>query len=351
MLAVSEREHLLPGVGRIAMTTLAPHPTGEPPQRLDVDLRGTLRPIRRGMGVTGCGPIAESNTFKQPAQPQTFACVTCAHRPFFHQTQRDRCQDREREQIEAIVLEHRAERAGVAGAHVMHVPRRDFGARNVSSPCDARERLFKHPQGTSSVTAPESPGHREHIEVRHPGERYGATMKEVTSFEDRRIKCSAVEADEHVGIRHPLSNRSQQWPLGAIAGQKELARMKRPIDERAAPNEECIGAGAARQAGRFQIKELERRFVRRLLNTSRRSEHGQMFHVPAHRISAESNRSAAVNGVGRVPAIDDDAEAAVDLTQLAAEDAGRTSERMFHGGHFAWASRVLRSRAHQLAQP
>ena len=243
-----------------------------------------------------------------------------------NQVDETRGDTRERQQIEAIVLEHRHERPRVAGAHELKIARRNLeawhvadapGAEHLPPERDERTGLVLRARAADAAIAPEAPGRMQHVDVRQARPRPLEAMEKVTHLEDRRVERFAVEAHDRASALQLASHGREQRPLVGKAEQHVLPRDEAALlVERAEADEKGICAGAAAQAGGFEIEEEEGRTRRRAAGDERRLRPSAV--EPRRQLT---HRRASVQRPRARPPLDHETGAVGVLLPSAAKDA------------------------------
>ena len=152
----------------------------------------------------------------------------------------------EREQIEAIVLEHRRQRTGIAASDELKVALRNLEAGNVATTAMAEQLPFERAEGTARLSPlasrrserapltplPEPPRDVQHVQVRQRRAGPGKPMVEIPRLDQRPVEALAVEAHEGAGTRQFVGHRHQQRPLVRQSHQHELPGHERPVARR-----------------------------------------------------------------------------------------------------------------------
>ena len=131
--------------------------------------------------------------------------VTLARGPSpINATARGRDQ-REGNQIDAVVLENRFEGVRVALADKAEVARRNFEARDITDAVVAREMPLEHRQSTTVVVQrragngrallPQAARRMQHVEMRQVAKVKREAVKEIPRFDQRQIESPAVEGE------------------------------------------------------------------------------------------------------------------------------------------------------------
>src|SRR6188768_607656 len=109
-----------------------------------------------------------SGSLVQPSYPERLACRCRASDAFVEQLRSACREQRERQEVEAVVLEHGAQRTGIPGVHVSEVPRGDLESRNVTLALVPEKRGLQAAETMPLVVAmPEPPRMMKHVHVRH----------------------------------------------------------------------------------------------------------------------------------------------------------------------------------------
>ncbi len=137
-----------PGFSGLAHAASAPATQREPAQRLGSNVRLPADSSReeRGVCVARLGVIPHAGTFVEPAESEAFARMLGCGRAALNETNRARHDDGKRDEIHAIVLEHRRERSRVTAADVAKEARRDFVSRHIPDAMHAGEMPLEHGQ-------------------------------------------------------------------------------------------------------------------------------------------------------------------------------------------------------------
>src|SRR6516164_5607737 len=97
----------------------------------------------------------------------------------------------------------------------------------------------------------------QYIDVRFVVAEPAEAMKQVSRLEHRRVEGFAVEADQRPRVRALAGDGLEHRALVRVARHHVLPRDEAVALEPRAPDEERVRAGAAVQAGRFQVEEDE----------------------------------------------------------------------------------------------
>ena len=178
---------------------------------------------------------------------------------------RPRCHERERDQIDAIVLEHGLERIGIAAPDESEEARRDLEPGHVANAVISGEMTLEHRQPAAVVVEcrtrhrgpllPQPPRRMQQVEMRHINQRARQPMQQVPRLDERDIEAPAVERDERVVTRRPLGHHPQQRTFVLEARQQELAESQAAVFDDRAAHEKRLRAGAARPARSSRDRE------------------------------------------------------------------------------------------------
>jgi hypothetical protein len=229
--------------------------------------------------------------------------------PTLGQVEQSRCQRGEGQQIQTVVLQHRAERTGIARADELKVPTGYLEARHVTKAAVADQMLLEGQQGAIRAL-PELASGVKHVEVRHLDAEPREPMKEIAGLEHWGIERLAVEADERARARALARDGVEHRTLVCEPRHDELARDESPIVKPPAANEKGVGARSPAQTGRLEIEKDERRTCGRAAREERR-----LTSPGADSICQATDLIAAVSGRGFPPTVDDEAA----LAPLAAQ--------------------------------
>ena len=141
-------------------------------------------------------------------------------------------------------------------------------------------------------------------------------MKQPARLHHRDVEGLAVVGDDEVRVLEELRDRGEQRALAGVAGEEELAHLECAEVEVSATDEEGDRAGAAAQAGGFEIDE--HRAPWRQLRQSR-IEHAQRIEV-VHRALADLDPT--VPAIRFVAAVDHHALAELRSDAATTEGAG-----------------------------
>src|SRR5579864_3883271 len=125
-------------------------------------------------------------------------------------------------------------------------------------------------------------------------------MEQVSTLEERRVERLAVETDERPRVPDRLANGVQHRLLVAHRRQHELAHDQGPGLEPRTADQKRMRAGAATQAGRFEIEKHEGRPRRRAAGEPR-----GLRRRASRAIGDRANRFRAVPGRRLEAAFDD----------------------------------------------
>ena len=120
--AVAQIEQTLPDIRGRRVVAAPPQQHGVRIQCLGAE----PRPHLRGSRITGQGVRCHPGPLVQPPDAERFACGLRPRHSFVEQLRRPRGQQRQRQQVATVVLEHRVERPRIAGAHVVEIARGDL---------------------------------------------------------------------------------------------------------------------------------------------------------------------------------------------------------------------------------
>ena len=168
--ARTEVQNLPPGYGGLIVATGAAEEDRGRPQRL-ANRFGVLGQHHRGVVAGGRGSRLACEIEHSP-EPESFA-ARAGRRWAFCQQMRESCgHERQRQDIETVVLEDAGERTGIAGPHEVEVAARNLEAGHVPLAHVAEQRTLERRETTRRFTVrPEPPRGMKHIDVWHAGER------------------------------------------------------------------------------------------------------------------------------------------------------------------------------------
>ena len=159
------------------------------------------------------------------------------------------------------MLEHGLERPRIAAAQEAGRSATESRIRHVADAPDVEQRALERRQPAAALRRivrarlPQPPRGVQRVEVRHAVERHLHAVEEPARLHHRHVERLAVVGDDQIGVVEELGDRGEQRALGRVAGQQELPDLKRAEVEVAAADEERHRAGAAAQAGRFEVDE------------------------------------------------------------------------------------------------
>ena len=109
---------------------------------------------------------------------------------------------------------------------------------------------------TSGPGSPPQPPRRvQHVEVRAIAERCVLPVEDEARLEHGHVERLAVVGDQRAAALEPLAHRESRARSSACPTMKYCRTRNAAGLEPAAPNQEGVGAGTARQAGCLEIQE------------------------------------------------------------------------------------------------
>ena len=174
----------------------------------------------------------------EPPDPERLACRRCRGHALIEQLRRARRQQRKRQQVVPVVFQHRTERPGIAGPHVVEIARRESRIRHVAFALVTEQRGLEAAETVALVVAmPETPGVMEHVDVRHLRKRRRQPVQGVACLDEREIEGLAVVGDDGIQlIRRPLrplraararTRSSRGGTGGRESGRRRTSRIRR----------------------------------------------------------------------------------------------------------------------------
>ncbi len=342
---LGERNHLAPDSRRLVEPAVAPASQAKPIEALTFHLDRVT--IRRAAIAGGCA-LDEPRTLVDPADRQSLRSVGTTVGAVLDEAHGASRDGGERDQIQPVVLEHRLERTRIAAAHELKEARWDLESRHISDPSHIEQRALERRQAAAALgrvvrTRPPQPaGGVQRVEVRDSLERHRHAMKEPARLHHRHVEGLAVVADDQLRIVEELRDGGEKRPLRRVTRQQELPDLKGAEVVEPAPDEKRHGAGAAAEAGRFEVdedacaergakspRECERGPAPDNADRSGDSTQGWVQHSQtAHIVDlAFGNPHVAVPAIGFVASIDDKALAEVVARGAAAEDLANAVNR------------------------
>ena len=162
----------------------------------------------------------------------------------------------QRENIERVVVEDGDQPEGLLRAQEFEVAVGNHLAGQVALALHAQNAVLEvHQAAAFEAQFPEAARAEEQVEMLHAVERMARARHAEARFEQRLVVGLAVVGDEHVELREVLGQPPEQRRLLAVIAHEELAQAKARRLDGADPDEERVGAGAARQAGGFGVEK------------------------------------------------------------------------------------------------
>ena len=176
------------------------------------------------------GLVRAPGAIVDPGQSQALVGVGRGRRSPLDETHRPRQHQRQRDEIEAVVLEHGLERPRVTVADELEVARRDLEPRHVADPMPAAEHALERPERATGLigavhgaaSLPQAARRVQHVGVRHVLQRERHAVEQVAGLDQRHVERLAVEGDQRSARAGPAGDLGQQRPLVLVAGQQEL---------------------------------------------------------------------------------------------------------------------------------
>ena len=337
----ARREHPAPRLGGRVDPSGASQADGETAQRLGPQTRiGHTRAVLRGALIAGLGFRLTGQPLVQTTEAEALVARVGGTGPAHHERGGPRAHEQRREQIEPVVFEHRLERLGPAVAGELEEPRRNLEAGHVAHPVHARQALLQHAERAARLVgirpehlgaiAPEAARGMQRVEMRQVAPRPGQPIEAEAHLEQRQVEGAAVERDEVRAVAHPLGHRGQLRAFVLEARRQELAHEHAVAVDARATHEKRLRAGAARQPRGLEVDHAEaidfsgpeqgqRRAFARARGGPGPAQHRQALDRLAQRVDHVAHAMAPVARIGRVVAIDDDAQAFGALHHFAAE--------------------------------
>ena len=210
---------------------VAPAPQPQPIERLGARIdAGRLR----GAAVAGFRAVQRAAALEHAAHRQRFDPVAARRLAAAGQPQRAAGDRGERDQIEAVVLEHRLQRTRIAGPQELEEPSRDLEPVDIADAPQVQQHPLQRRQAAPAVVRisvrprpPQPPRRMEHVEVRHFVQRRRHAMEGPARFHHRHVEGLAVVGDDQIGLVEQLRGRREQRPLRVEAAQEELPDLER----------------------------------------------------------------------------------------------------------------------------
>ncbi len=250
----------------------AAQPQQEPlPQR-------TADPSRQRRLVTA-SPARLIGALPEAAEPDVLLGgeiepLRVGERPGHPARQRD-----ERQDVQAVVLEHGLERLGAAAPEIVEVERGDQGARHIVNALQAQDaRLDRSEAAVREPGRPEPSCRRQEIQVREmlgPG----TAGEDEAGLEERKVEPAAVVGHHAVEVGQQRGHGGDQRRLLVQIAHEVLGEHEPIALEEARPDEKGVGPRAAGEAGglRVQVEEALRRRLRRGLPAQEPEDVGRRF--------------------------------------------------------------------------
>ena len=175
--------------------------------------------------VTGAGIVDEPCTLVNPAETEGLRPGSRRFSPGLEQLGGAGTDERQRHEIQPIVLEHGFERSRVARSDIRKVARGNFEPLHIAVADDTAQRAF---QDAEAATAPEGPAHPvvpgapqpsrrvQHVDVRQVEEGRLHPVKQVSGFDEGQVERLAVEGDDTGRPLRQSRDTVEQRRLGPI---------------------------------------------------------------------------------------------------------------------------------------
>jgi hypothetical protein len=95
-------------------------------------------------------------------------------------------------------------------------------------------------------------------------------VKQKPGFKQRHVECLAVIRDQRASIGGCTGNILEKAAFGSIPSQQKLPHLERCALKPSTTHEECVRAGAAGEAGSFEIDEQHTGLANRRLEDCKR---------------------------------------------------------------------------------
>ena len=238
---------------------------------------------------------------------------------------------RQRQQVEPVVLEHRLEALGVAVAHEVEIAIRDLESLDVANAPHAEQHPFERAQPAAVGVGPgarrdrrrppEAPRHVQHVHVREAVEGRREAVEVEPRLEHRHVERLAVVAHQAGRSSDQPVHFVEQRALVLERAKEVLARAEAVRLEIRAADQERIRPRASGQAGGLKVDEEERAGSRGL---GRLPAHQcQLRRVCERQPVDVADANGPVPMIGRVEAFDDHARTARRVDHVAIEGIAR----------------------------